>query len=176
MKTTCFSIVLLASVIGISAQAQKMDPQWLKQQLIFVNERANWKLLSKATDLDFYYDADNIQRPGANSLIVAVKTVYRSQKAIDSLKHERDRNYSKASQNELLNYNYNDLSFTLNTYEIYCAKKMSGAQGIEADFDNRGYILNILPSAPGVVPIMPRTPIEKLYFLICGEADNKNAR
>jgi len=140
-----------------------------------INERANWKLFKEAGDLEFYYDANSnpavFRRPTADSVIVTVKTVYKSQKAINRLKHERERAYSDSAlfNNEPLNYNYNDFAFSITTCEIYCAREKVylETEDIGADFDNQGNILNIVPSISAVLPITPNTPLESLYGLIC---------
>jgi hypothetical protein len=176
MKTKCILIALFFSVLPVLAQAQTMDLQWFKQQFKSINERANWKLFSDASDVDFYYDANNIQRTKSKSAIIAIKTVYKSQKAKDRLKHERNRRNGGSSEDDSVNYNYDDLSFTINIDEIYCTMRKVGSQDIEADFDEDGYILNIVPSGTGVVPIVQNTHIEKLYFLICEKGDSKSLK
>lgn len=166
-----------------SAQAETTEMKWLKEKMKFINERANWKLFKEAGGLEFYYDANSTQalfrRPTADSVVVTVKMVYKSQKAINRLKYERERAYSDSARfnNEPFNYNYNDFAFSITTGEIYCTKKkvVLQTEDITADFDNQGNILNIVPGVSAILPISPNTPLESLYALICQkDRNNKN--
>ena len=172
MRTVSFLLaVLISGLLITSVQAQQVDSKWFEEKAKLLNEKANWTLFSQDSnrDMEFYYDSKNITYRGGAAL-VAVKKVYKSEKAISELKKERNR-----TMGSRIVLKYDRFSFSIVTFEILCSMKEIKSEAITVDYDDQGNILNFVPTHTGVMPIYPDTLAEKLYILICvrGQGEQK---
>ncbi len=155
----CFLIVEVIVLLMTPADAEKTDMK-------FNEEMVSWKLYRRNLEkgLEFYYDTKNMMYLSQGSVIVTVKTVYKSEKAINELKKAR-------SNNPLIkkNLKYVNLAYSIGTLEVYCAQREIAASEImyDLDLDRKGNILNYVPNIPESHPIMPGSNGEYLYKTVC---------
>ena len=165
MKTAYVLLtVLIFGLLITSAQAQKGDAEAIGEIAKSLNERANWELFYQIPnrDIELYDDSKNITYVAGDAAIVAVKTVYKSEEAINELRKERDRRMGSKRTLQ-----YDGFSFSIVTFELLCSKKNIKSEAITVDFDTQGNVLNLVPTHTGIIPIYPDTFAEKLYNIIC---------
>lgn len=163
MKINRLLIVLIAFLFPASAQAQTID--FFKDQMVSINKKAKWKLFSEHSgSREFYYDEKNIQPLTGGSVIVAVKTIYKSKDAINKMIYERRRNQPPGFTDGL---NYENFASSLEILEINCSMNNFDTQAIKADFDTKDHLLNIFSDSGGNLPVIANTPIARLYSIVC---------
>ena len=161
MRIYYFLTVLVIGLLIAPAKAEMMDMK-------FNEEMADWKLYSRNLkhDLEFYYDTKNMMYPSEGSVIVTVKTVYKSKNAINELKRMRKKNPLISAD-----LKYDSLAYSIETLEVYCIKKEIAASEImyDIDLDREGSIINYVPNVPKPVPILPDSNREDLYKIVCSQ-------
>jgi len=141
----------------------------IEQQVTTLNKQKVWQLYSSVneTSIDMFYDSENIQSPYPGVKIVTTKTKYNNSGFLDKLKKSRKLHH-QVMGTDSKKLNYQDIDYTIQTFEVNCRQKEMLKMEVIADFDKNHHLLNLLPSLRRQYSsIRTNTSNEKLYNIVC---------
>ncbi len=168
MRPSKLILILIVGLLCAPVQAQMVEEESFREQIRLLNESADWQLFSHALDgdIELYYDASKINHTSKSSVVVSVKTIFKSSRAVAAAKRVRENVKIQGIHADASNYE--QLASSIEFFEIYCPRKRISERDIKADLDREGNILTLRPSGPsGFNPILANSPLEKLYKIIC---------